>query len=122
MADNQDRANTVQARIDAAIQSDIPKINFNGIITSLGTGDVLVVLERNGQPVAVLNASYTIAKTLSVLLGNTIAKLEERSGYPIMTTNEIEEFLAAKKTEEESTSTAAKRQTKSKIETRKVKQ
>ncbi|MGH8468850.1 MAG: hypothetical protein ACREVY_07705 [Gammaproteobacteria bacterium] len=121
MADNQDRANTVQARINAAIQSDIPKINFNGIITLLGTGDVLVVLERNGQPVAVLNASYTVAKTLSVLLGNTIAKLEERSGHPIMTTNEIEEFLAAKKTEEESTSTAAKRQTKSKIETRKVK-
>ncbi len=55
------------------------------------------------------------------MLGNAIAQLEERSGHPIMTTNEIEEFLAAKKTEEESASTGAKHQAKSKIETRKVK-
>jgi hypothetical protein len=82
----------------------------------------LVVLERNGQPVAVLNASYTIAKTLSVLLGNAIAQLEELSGHPIMTTMEIEKFLASKKPKEDSTSHDAKRQKTSNTETRKVKQ
>ncbi|MDQ3563152.1 MAG: hypothetical protein M3436_03095 [Pseudomonadota bacterium] len=121
MADNQDRANILQARINAAVQSDIPKINFNGIVTTLGTADITVVLERNGQPVALLNASYTAAKTLSVMLGNAIAQLEELSGQSIMTTAEVERFLAAVKPKEESTSTGAKRQKKSKPETEKVK-
>lgn len=93
MVDNQHAENPVQARIRAALQSDIPNINFNGMITSLGTADVMVVLERNGNPVAVLNVSYTAAKTLSMLLGNAIANLEELSGHPIMTTTEIEQFL-----------------------------
>lgn len=93
MADNQDVAGALKVRIDAALQPDIPKINFNGIITTLGTGDIMVVLERNAQPVAVLNTSYTVAKTLSVMLGNVIAQLEERSGHTIMTTKEIEQLL-----------------------------
>lgn len=97
MADNQDRGKTVQERINAALESDIPKINFNGILITLGTGDIMVVLERNSQPVTVLNASYTVAKTLSVMLGNAIANLEEISGHTIMTTHEIEKFIAAKK-------------------------
>lgn len=66
---------------------------------------MLIVLERNGQPVAVVNASYTIAKTLSVLLGNAIAQLEELSGNSIMTTTEIEQLLTARKTKEESSAT-----------------
>lgn len=110
MADKQDEANAIQARINAAFQADIPKITFNSIVTALGTGDVLIVLERNGQPVAVLNASYTVAKTLSVLLGNAIAQLEELSGHPIMTTKEVEQFLAARNPKEEPTSTDTKRQ------------
>jgi hypothetical protein len=111
VVDKQDEENPVQERIRAALQSDIPNINFNGMITSLGTGDVLILLERNGQSVAVLNASYTVAKTLSVLLGNSIAQLEELSKHPIMTTMEVERFLAAKKPKD-SVSTDAKRQKK----------
>jgi hypothetical protein len=102
VVDKQDEENPVQARIRVALQSDIPNITFNGMVTSLGTGDVLVVLERNGHPVAVLNVSYTVAKTLSMLLGNTIAKLEELSGHPIMTTTEIERSLTVSIVEEKS--------------------
>lgn len=122
MADNQDKAKVIQARINAAVQSeDVPKINFNSLITTLGAADVIVILERNGQPVAVLNASYTVAKTLSVLLGNAIAQLEELSGHPIMTTMEVEQFLGARKSDEESTSTDVKRQGKAKAGTQKLK-
>lgn len=60
----------------------------------------MVVLERNGHPVAVLNVSYTVAKTLSMLLGDAIARLEKVSGHPIMTTTEIEQFLTARTTKE----------------------
>jgi len=121
VADNQDKAEAFQARINAAFQSDVPKISFNSLITTLGTADVVVVLERNGQPVAVLNASYTVAKSLSVLLGNAIAQLEELSGHPIMTTMEVEQLLAARKPKEESTSTNVKRQEKAKAGTQKLK-
>lgn len=121
MADNQDKVEAFQARINAAFQSDVPKISFNSLITTLGTADVVVVLERNGQPVAVLNASYTVAKSLSVLLGNAIAQLEELSGHPILTTMEVEQLLAARRPKEESTSADVKRQEKAKAGTQKLK-
>ena len=110
MADNQDKASAIKERINAAIQSDIPNINFNSIVTSVGTADVTVVLERNGRPVAVLNASYTAAKTLSVMLGNAIAQLEEVSGHPIMTTTEVEQFIV--KREEKLADANAKKEAK----------
>lgn len=116
--DEKDR-NTLQPRIKGALTSDIPKLSFNGIITTVGTGDVMIVLEQNSQPVAILNASYTVAKTLSVMLGNAITLLEELSGNQIMTTNEIKAFLDAKEPENKTRSTAAKRKMKSKIDPRK---
>ena len=119
--DDENERSTLQPRIKGALTSDIPKLSFNGIITTVGTGDVMIVLEQNSQPVAILNASYTVAKTLSVMLGNAITQLEELSGNQIMTTNEIKAFLDAKKPENKTGSTTAKRKVKSKSDPRKQK-
>ncbi|MGE5446245.1 MAG: hypothetical protein ACM3SR_16890 [Ignavibacteriales bacterium] len=62
---------------------------FIGFVTSLGTGDVLIVLERNGRPIALLNTSYTTAKSLVEKLGGLITVLEQKTGNPIMTIDEI---------------------------------
>ena len=98
-------------RLQAGIQSDCPKIYFNGFANGLGTGDVILVVERSGLPQAVLNCSYTVAKTLSVKLGGLRASLEESSGRPILTTDEVLAFQSKAEAEAESLaeSPAAKR-------------
>jgi len=76
-------------RITQGIKSEVEKIYFNGFALSIGTGDVIMVLERNQETVAVLNASYTVAKTLSIKLNGIIKKLEGATENTIMTTDHI---------------------------------
>jgi hypothetical protein len=80
-----------------AEESGCPTIYFNGYANILGTGDVLMMLHRNGKPTAVLNASYTVAKSLSISLSEIVRTLETRSGNAIMTTKEVEDHLSKSK-------------------------
>ncbi len=84
--------------------SSIPTIYFNGFINSLGSGDVLLILTRTGQPVVKLHASYTVAKTLAVKLGIMIAGLESDSGNVIMTTDDVNRAVESRKRGEDDAS------------------
>jgi hypothetical protein len=77
------------ARIDATLKSGVPKLYFNGFSIALTSGDITTSLELNGVPVALLSMSYTVAKTLSVKLGNVIATFEAASGREMLTTDEV---------------------------------
>jgi len=81
----------------------IPHLYFNGFSTTLSTGDILIVLKQNDVPVAVLNASYTVAKTLVQKVGGVIDKLEKITGNTVMTTDNVGDALteAARKEMEE---------------------
>ena len=81
-------------RLQAALESAL-SIYFNGFVNMAGIGDVVTVLERNGEPVAILNMSFTVAKTLSIALGMVIARLEEQSGREMLTTADIEKIFGA---------------------------
>lgn len=85
----------VAGRIKKALESDCPRIYFNGFVNSIGSGDILIIAERNGQPVAVLNTSYTVAKSLSLMLNDLIQNLEGKMGVKIMTTKDTEAKLFA---------------------------
>jgi hypothetical protein len=78
------------ARFAAATASNIPQIYCNGFANALTSGDVITVLERNGQPVAVVNMSYTVAKTFAQALGVIVADLEAKAGRPMLTTHEVD--------------------------------
>lgn len=82
---------TVQA---ALIDSDIPKIYVNGFASGLSVSDAYVVLQSSGTDVAVLQMSYTTAKTLAQHLMQTIQGLEERTGHLIMTIDDVKEGLS----------------------------
>lgn len=84
-----------QQRIQAATSADIPHLNANTVVLAMGSSDVLLVLEQNFQAVATLNISFTMAKSLAVILGNIIADLEGVSSRPIMTSMEVEKMIAA---------------------------
>ena len=89
-----DIKNTVQERINNALDNEeIPRIQFNGFINSTGTGDVMIILESNGAPVAVVNGSFTVIKTLAQKLSTLIINIEKRSGNTIMTTDDVQRIL-----------------------------
>jgi hypothetical protein len=82
-----------KTRIQNALnKEDLPAIYFNGFALSIGNADVGIFLERNGEPVAMLNASFTSAKPLALKLNGLIQRIEE-SGNTIMTTDNVQQSL-----------------------------
>jgi hypothetical protein len=75
--------------IVSAVGTDCPKIYANGFSAALGIGDVIISFQENGRPAAILNLSFTVAKTFSVKLGTLIQELEKKTDQSIMTTDEI---------------------------------
>src|SRR5690606_21277628 len=82
-------------RIKRALDSGVPRLYVNGFMNALTPGDVLTVLELNDQPAAVLNMSYTTAKTLAVSLGQIVAQLEHMTGREMLTTHDVTGMLDA---------------------------
>jgi hypothetical protein len=85
-----DKEEGLADRIARALDSDVPKVYFNGYVNHLSTSDILTVLERSGRPVAVLNMSYTVAKSLCASLGQLIAQLEAATERTMLTTSDVE--------------------------------
>ena len=73
---------------------DIPHIYANGFTNAFSNADVIMVLERNNSPVAVLNMSYITAKSLAHDLSRLIADFEKKSGQAIMTTDIVDRVLS----------------------------
>jgi hypothetical protein len=97
---NQDEIAALEKeKIQKALQSpDIEKVYFNGFSSSIGTGDILLTLYRNGEPVKVVNASFTVAKTLAQKLQQAIDIVEKKTGREIMITDFIQSKLSEKET------------------------
>ena len=72
---------------------DIPNFYTNGFAVTLGLGDLICVLQRNEQPVAVMNISYTVAKTLALTLTRVIHDLEKKTKHEFMTIQNVREGL-----------------------------
>ena len=85
-----DQHEVLRRQIQQALEDpDIPSIHFNGFINSTGAGDVMLILQQNERPVVVLNASFTVIKTLAQKLLDQIQNLEQKTGNEIMTTDEV---------------------------------
>ncbi len=82
-----------QLAAQALSDPSIPKIYANGFVFGMSTSDVFVVLQLGGVPIAVLNLSYTLAKTLATILTNTLNDLEQKTGQTVLTTKDIEEKI-----------------------------
>lgn len=82
-------------RIRAGLTAEVPQYYFNGFAAGMGSGDVAVLLERNGLPIAFLNMSFTVAKTLALALGTTVGNLEQIVGQEMLTTHDVDSRMAA---------------------------
>ncbi len=85
--------NENKERIEKALEANIPNVYFNGFVNSISSGDIITVLERNGKPAAILNMSYTLAKTLAISLGQLVSQFEEGADRNILTTHDVESVL-----------------------------
>ncbi len=76
--------------IDGAMKNpNIPHLYTNAVALAASNGDYCLVVLQNGQPTATLNMSFTVAKSLSVALGQMISNLELIMGQEIMTMDRI---------------------------------
>lgn len=84
----------------------VPKIYANSFGVGLTNADIFIVFQRFGpRPVAVVNLSYTLAKTLAQRLGTLVAEFETNVAHQnILTTDRIDE--AVKKRENKSVAEA----------------
>lgn len=71
------------------------EVYTNGFQIAFGNADVIVTFQRNGRPVQIMNMSFTLAKTLSQLLGNVIDQIETKGDFKIKTTKELDETIGA---------------------------
>jgi len=73
--------------------NNLPQFYVNSFTVTLGIGDVLIVMKRNGVAVASMQVSYTVAKSLVEVIGSLIKVLEDRTGNSIMTSKFIEKMM-----------------------------
>lgn len=73
---------------EAMSDPNIPKLYVNGFINGLTQADVVILLQRNGQGIGILNMSFTVAKTFAQKVAKSIGVLEARTKTTIMTMEE----------------------------------
>ncbi len=83
--------------LNSALSNDeVPKIYANSFLCALGSGDIAIVLKNGIRDEAVLNLSYSAAKTLSLNLQELIGYLEVKSKNEIMTSPQIDQLLSGR--------------------------
>ena len=75
----------------------VPKIYANGFIIGQSTTDISVVLQTNGSVSAVINVSFTTAKSLAIELDKAIKSFEQITRQKLLTIEEITTAMQTKK-------------------------
>ena len=68
-------------------------IYAHGFTLGLTNADMNIVLHLFGRPIAVVNISYTLAKTLAIKLTELVAEWERKTGQTLVTTDKIDEVF-----------------------------
>ena len=75
----------------AALSSPAFRIYANGFMIAQSMSDVTVVLQTNGATSAILNLSFTSAKTLGLQLQEVVGRFEKETGQSLLTMQQIQE-------------------------------
>jgi len=85
-----EQAEIFQAQLQAGLELPADKkFYFNGYTIAMSPSDILIVLLFNNQPVATLNTSSIIAKTLMKSIEGLITDYEKRTGQRVLTLDEV---------------------------------
>jgi hypothetical protein len=75
-------------------------IYANGFSLGFTNADTQLVLMLSGRPIAVVNFSYTLAKSISEKLGKLVEEWEKKTGHSLQTTESIDKAFATARPEE----------------------
>ena len=78
-----------EEQLKRALELDIPHIYVTGFVNAGTNADVLVLLKQNNRDMAILNLSYSAAKTLCQKLTELVDAFEGKTSSKIMTLDEI---------------------------------
>ena len=82
---------------EAAVASSIIQIYLNGFVVGQSTSDVTMLIQTNGNPSAILNMSFTTAKSLAIELDKVIKNFEKITGHSLLTMEDITTKMVAAK-------------------------
>ncbi|MBN2242810.1 MAG: hypothetical protein JW793_08970 [Acidobacteria bacterium] len=85
--------------VDIALEVGAPQIYGNGFSIGMGNSDTYIVIQRFGKPVAVINMSFTLAKTLVLKLGGLVDFWEKTTNQKIQTTEDLDRVFKREKYE-----------------------
>ena len=83
---------------------DLFHVYANGFTIAHSNSDTSLILQRSGKPVAIIDLTYGVAKTLVQKLGRLIVEIEEKTKVPVLTTDEMATRLQKAETQSEETS------------------
>lgn len=76
--------------------SEEKQIYFNGFSVTVSQPDVLIVLQRNNEPVVVLNTSHKTAKTMVELLSRILESFENNTEQSILSFQDMDRIAREK--------------------------
>lgn len=89
-------------KIDKALaDASVPHHYANGFTNGSSSADVVILFERAGTPVATVNMSFALAKTLAQRLGQLVIEIEGAIGTEIPSTDTIEQAFKNRKQKKE---------------------
>jgi hypothetical protein len=91
MAEDKKLENIKKLIAESVASDQIINIYGNGFICFNSNADMVVIMQKNQKPIAIINLSYTTAKTLSEKLGHMVRDFEKTTGNTIMTIDVIDE-------------------------------
>lgn len=72
---------------------ELGDVYFNEFGIGIAKNDVVIMLQRNGKPQALLNASYITAKAFARALEEAIIGFEKKTNHTILTSDEVEKAM-----------------------------
>ncbi len=87
----QPSVHALQQMVDTAF-AEAPFLYANGFVNGLGLTDAYIVLQANARPVAVVNLSMSVAKTLGQNLLAMIESYEQHTNQTVPTVDELQQL------------------------------
>ena len=78
-----------QQLLMSALGLPIARIYVNGFTIAQSYSDVALVAQTNGSPSAIINMSFTTAKSLAVELTQLVQRFETMTKHEIMTISDV---------------------------------
>lgn len=85
------------ARLQEGLQlTDDKKYYFNGFTISISPPDFVIILQNNNEPIAYLNTTHSVAKTLAVKISGILSDFEKSTKHKIPTLDDLKEEIKKK--------------------------